>query len=89
MNSHVAMYQSGEIEIEVSVNHETVWLNRQQLSELFDRDVKTIGKHIANVFKERELQKNATVAKFATVQNEGSREVIREIYERLNIIILM
>jgi len=88
MNNHIAMYQSGEIEIEVSVDSETVWLNRQQLSELFDRDVKTIGKHIANVFKERELQKNATVAKFATVQNEGSREVIREIeYYNLDVII--
>jgi len=88
MNSHIAMYQSGEIEIEVSVDNETVWLNRHQLSELFDRDVKTIGKHIANVFKERELQKNATVAKFATVQNEGSREVIREIeYYNLDVII--
>jgi len=57
MNSHIAMYQSGEIEIEVSVDKETVWLNRQQLSELFDRDVKTIGKHIANVFKESNCRK--------------------------------
>ncbi|WP_295419499.1 RhuM family protein [Sulfurovum sp.] len=88
MNNHIAMYQSGEIEIEVSVDDETVWLNRQQLSELFDRDVKTIGKHITNVFKERELQKDATVAKIATVQNEGDREVTREIeYYNLDVII--
>ena len=66
MNSHIEMYQSGEIEIEVSVNHETVWLNRLQLSELFGRDVKTIGKHIWNVFKEKELEKIAVVANFAT-----------------------
>ena len=45
MNSHIEMYQSGELEIEVSVNHETVWLNRQHLSELFGRDqLKLIGK---------------------------------------------
>jgi len=88
MNNHIAMYQNGEIEIEVSVDHETVWLSRQQLSSLFDRDIKTIGKHIANVFKEKELQKDATVAKIATVQNEGGREVTREIeYYNLDVII--
>ncbi|MDZ7877973.1 MAG: hypothetical protein U5L45_09895 [Saprospiraceae bacterium] len=46
---------------------------------LFDRDVKTIGKHINNVFLEGELEENRTVAKFATVQKEGTREVEREI----------
>jgi len=88
MGNHIVMYQSGEIEIEVPVDHETVWLSRQQLSSLFDRDIKTIGKHLANVFKERELQKEATVAKIATVQNEGGREVTREIeYYNLDVII--
>ena len=88
MNNHIAIYQSGEIEIEVSISHETVWLNRLQLAELFGRDVKTIGKHIANVFKEKELEKDATVAKFATVQNEGGREVTREIeFYNLDVII--
>ena len=61
----------------VPVEQETVWLNRNQMAELFDRDVKTIGKHINNVLKE-ELD-NSTVAKFATVQNEGGRDVEREI----------
>jgi len=88
MNKSIEIYQSGEIEIRVSVNDETVWLNRQQLAELFDRDVKTIGKHIANVFKDKELDKTATVANFATVQNEGAREVSREIeYYNLDVII--
>ncbi len=54
--------------IEVQGHHETVWLNRSQLTELFGRDVKTIGKHLSNVFKEGELDKEATVAKYATVQ---------------------
>jgi hypothetical protein len=54
--------------IEVQVHEETVWLNRSQLASLFDRDIKTIGKHINNVFKEGELSKEATVAKYATVQ---------------------
>ena len=55
--------------IEVQIHDETVWLNRNQLAELFGRDIKTIGKHINNVFKEGELTKEATVAKYATVQN--------------------
>ncbi len=65
---------------------ETVWLNREQLSQLFDRDIKTIGKHIHNALQE-ELD-DSTVAKFATVQKEGNREVEREIeYYNLDMII--
>jgi len=48
----------GQTEIRVQFEEENVWLNRQQLSELFDRDVKTVGKHINNVFKEGELDKD-------------------------------
>ena len=79
------MYQSGEIEIEVSVNHETVWLNRQHLSELFGRDVKTIGKHISNVFKEKELEKIAVVANFATTASDGKTYNVE--YYNLDVII--
>ena len=75
------------VSLPVEVKDETVWLNRNQMSELFDRDVKTIGKHINNAFKE-ELDKAATVAKFATVQYEGEREVTRYIeYYNLDVII--
>jgi len=56
----------GVISLEVNLKDETVWLNRQQLSLLFERDIKTIGKHIGNVFKEGELEKDSVVAKFAT-----------------------
>lgn len=61
----------------VQLHDETVWLNRNQIAELFGRNVKTIGKHIANALKE-ELD-FSTVEKFATVQNEGGRSVEREI----------
>ena len=65
----VILYQpDNEIKLEVRLEDETVWLNRQQLSELFNRDVKTIGKHINNALKE-ELAGLATVANFATVCN--------------------
>jgi hypothetical protein len=55
-----------EITLNVKVDQDTVWLNRNQMAELFGRDVKTIGKHINNALKE-ELD-NSTVANFATVQ---------------------
>ena len=75
----MVVYNDGEIELKVSVDEETVWLNRNQISDLFDRDVKTIGKHINNILNEGELERNSTVAKFATVQIEGGREVKRDV----------
>lgn len=62
----IILYQpDGTLKLEVRLEDETVWLNRQQLAILFDRDVKTIGKHIGNALKE-ELANLETVAKFAT-----------------------
>ena len=75
----IVMYQPNEtIRLEVRLENENVWLNRQQMAELFDRDVKTIGKHISNALQE-ELRKVPTVAKFAIVQKEGNRMVSRTI----------
>ncbi len=59
-----------DFQIEVRVENETVWLNRQQIALLFDRDIKTIGKHIANVMKE-ELNSLSVIAKFATTATDG------------------
>ncbi|MFA9212222.1 MAG: hypothetical protein ACEQSR_00045 [Candidatus Methylacidiphilales bacterium] len=75
--SEIEIYKSADdaIELQVSFDDDTVWLNRHQLAFLFDRDVKTIGKHIKNIFDEKELDNNSTVAKFATVQMEGEREI--------------
>lgn len=75
----IILYQPNEtVKLEVRLENETVWLNRQQLAVLFDRDIKTIGKHISNALKE-ELAGLATVAKFATVQKEGDRIITRQI----------
>lgn len=75
----IILYQPNEeVKLEVRLENETVWLNRQQLAELFARDVKTIGKHINNALKE-ELADMATVAKFAIVQCEGGRTVTRNV----------
>ena len=86
--SNIIVYNDGELELKVSVEQESVWLNRNQIAELFGRDVKTIGKHISNVFDEKEVEKYSTVANFATVQNEGGRDVKRDIeYYNLDVII--
>jgi hypothetical protein len=90
MKNEIILYRPDELaeHIEVRIDEETVWLNRQQISVLFNRDVKTIGKHINNVFSEGELDEKATVAKFATVQNEGGRMVERQLeYYNLDVII--
>ncbi len=71
--NQIEIYQAkdGVTQIIVYFERDTVWLNRNQLSSLFDRDIKTIGKHINNVFKEGELSKKAVVAKFATTALDG------------------
>ena len=89
-NNEIVIFETEDKQVKLSVNieNETVWLNRNQMSELFDRDVKTIGKHINNALKEELSDDNSTVAKFATVQIEGEREVERNIeYYSLDVII--
>ena len=64
------------LEQKVSLENETVWLNRNQIAELFGRDVKTIGKHITNVFNDGELNRIAVVANFATTAIDGKKYII-------------
>lgn len=92
MNNYgeIIIYQTedGLTKINVNMQDETVWLSLDQMAELFQRDKSTISRHIKNVFTEGELNREATVAKFATVQIEGAREVEREIdYYNLDVII--
>jgi len=69
MDSKIEIYRTTNgAEVAVQLEKDTVWLNRQQLTVLFNRDVKTIGKHMNNIFNEEELDPVSTVAKFATVQ---------------------
>lgn len=74
MANDIVIFKNGELELQVNVSPdlETVWLNRDQMSDLFDRDIKTIGKHISNIFKEGELDKEVVVAKFATTTKHGA-----------------
>lgn len=69
--SEIILFENQGVKLEVNLKDETVWLNRQQLSELFDRDVKTIGKHINNALKEELSEDNSVVAKFATTAADG------------------
>lgn len=73
MKNEIILYQADQLpeRLEVIVKLDTVWLNRKQISFLFDRDIKTIGKHINNIFSEKELDKNAVVANFATTAKDG------------------
>ena len=86
----VVIYQTedGLSKLEVNLQNETVWLTIDQMAELFQRDKSTISRHINKIFKEGELVREATVAFFATVQNEGGRQVERNLeYFNLDVII--
>ena len=84
------LYQTpdGDSQIEVKLQDDTVWLSLDQMAELFQRNKSTISRHIKNVLEDGELQEEATIANFATVQNEGIRKVERAIaYYNLDMII--
>lgn len=85
--NEVVQFKDNEFVLDVSVSpkEETVWLNRQQIAELFDRDIKTIGKHLKNLFGEGELSKEAVVANFATTANDGKTYQVE--YYNLDVII--
>ena len=88
--SNIIMYttEDGLTKIEVTFDEDTVWLSLDQMAQLFQRDKSTISRHIKNIFTEGELRTEATVAKFATVQTEGNRQVTRDIdYYNLDVII--
>lgn len=69
--NEIILFENQGVKLEVNLKDETVWLSRSQLSELFGRDIKTIGKHINNALKEELAEDNAVVAKFATTASDG------------------
>lgn len=88
--SHFLVYQAedGTLKIDVRLEDETVWLTQQLIADLFQTTVPNISMHIRNVFEEGELHPEATVKKFLTVRQEGSRQVQRELdYYNLDMII--
>ena len=77
-NNEIILFETEDrmISLPVMVKNETVWLNRNQLSELFERDIKTIGKHINNALKEELSGQNTVVAKYATTASDGKRYMV-------------
>ena len=83
MKNEIILFENQNVKLEVNMKEETVWLNREQLAMLFDRDIKTIGKHINNALNE-ELD-NSVVAKFATTAKDGKTYQVE--YYNLDMII--
>jgi death-on-curing family protein len=77
----VVLYRAsdGTVTLDVRLEQETVWLSLNQMAALFERDKSVISRHLRNVFEENELDPQATVANFATVQKEGERTVTRQV----------
>lgn len=89
-NSGIIFYEGEDknLRIKAFIKGETVWLNQTQLAELFHTTKQLISYHLKNIFDEKELAKDATVKEFLTVQNEGEREVSRNIeFYNLDVII--
>lgn len=86
-NSDIKIYQlkDGKTEINVQLDNETVWLNLNQIVNLFERDKSVISRHINNIFKEEELQKDSVVAKNATTASDGKTYQVD--YYNLDVII--
>jgi len=90
MTDKVVIYQSvdGQAFLDVRLEQETVWLSQKQMAELLDKDTDTIGLHIRNIYKEGELEPDATTEKSSVVQNEGGRKVRRTLkFYNLDVII--
>ncbi|MBP7118984.1 cell filamentation protein Fic, partial [Candidatus Woesebacteria bacterium] len=70
---------TGEVKLHVFVQNETLWLTQKMMADLFNVEVNTINYHLKEIFKRDELSEAATIRKFRIVQNEGGREVSREV----------
>ena len=86
--NQLIIYEDKDKKIEVKLREETIWLSLNQIAALFEKDKSVISRHIKNIYETGELQRESTVAKFATVQTEGKRKVKRMIeYYNLDVII--
>ena len=85
--SNVLLYQSpdGQIQLDVQLDHDTVWLTQAQMTELFDISKKTVSEHISNIFREEELVREAVVRDFRTTASDG--KAYRTNYYNLDVII--
>ena len=83
--NEIILFENQGIKLEVNLKDETVWLNLEQMTELFKRDKSVISRHIKNIFSEEELERNSVVAKFATTATDG--KIYQVDYYNLDVII--
>ena len=76
---NIVVYDTGEVELKVSVDGETLWLTQKQIAELFEVTIPNINMHIKAIYKDNELDRNSTIQKFLIVQKEGNRQVSRTV----------
>lgn len=90
MTDSIVLFESQdhEVRLDVGLVGDTVWLNKEQLGLLFGRDRTVITRHIANLYREGELEREGTCAKFAQVRTEGGRDVVRQ-DERFNLDVII
>ena len=81
MQNSIILYTTpdGHVNVQVQLEDGTFWLTQKRMAELFGVDVRTINEHLQNIFKSGEIKKEATIRKFRIVQQEGMREVSREV----------
>ena len=85
---NLVTFNDGELNLNVSVDEDTVWLTQKQIAEVFDVNVPAISKHIKNIYKDNELNQFSTVSILEIVQKEGNREVSRNV-EHYNLDIVL
>ena len=86
--SNIVTFNDGELNLNVSVDEDTVWLTQKQIAEVFDVNVPAISKHIKNIYKDNELNQFSTVSILEIVQKEGNREISRKL-EHYNLDIIL
>ena len=77
--SEISIYETNSGSIEVRLERETVWLSQEQMAALFDVQKAAVSKHLRNIFASGELERDSTVSKMETVQQEGKRRIARQI----------
>ena len=71
MENEIKIFENQNVKLEVNMKDETVWLTQEQMAKLFDRDRKTITRHIQNIYKEGELEENQVCSFFEHTANDG------------------
>lgn len=79
--SQIILYTTpkGDVKVEIRFEDETFWLTQKKIAELFGVDVRTVNEHLKNIFESGELQRESTIRKIRIVQQEGNRQVSREL----------